>query len=311
MPDGFGEFLVWNDENETTLRVSLAGNTMPVTPPDDVSDSVRSALRARSGRGEADLEGAARLGDRIYLIGSHGRNSSGERRERREQLIALEVAAKGDEALVRQVPETRVYGELISALREQIGLLGPVLGPNGDARDAMRAPERSGLNIEGLTADPDGGTLLIGLRSPLTSDGHAIVVPLSNPGEVVALAGTRARLGEPIPLDLDNRGVRSLERMPDGSGYLVLAGPTGDGPGFELFAWAGPGSQEVAKLSGFTEALHRLPDFRPEGMVVHPAGTELLLISDDGGRLVGFNACKDAPPEQRSFRMLRLPLRAG
>jgi hypothetical protein len=35
------------------------------------------------------------------------------------------------------------------------------------------------LNIEGLAAGSDGTSLLIGLRNPLTQDGHAIVVPLT------------------------------------------------------------------------------------------------------------------------------------
>ena len=56
------------------------------------------------------------------------------------------------------------------------------------------------------------------------------------------------------------------------------------------------------------DVLKNLPDFRPEAMIVHPTENRIILISDEGGRLVNSEECKKAPEAQRSFHMLVLDL---
>ena len=94
--------------------------------------------------------------------------------------------------------------------------------PTARLADASRlsAEAEGGFNIEGLAATPEG-KLLIGLRNPLPQR-RALVVPLENPAELIE--GKTARFGLPIELDLDQRGIRSLELV--GASYLIVAGPS-------------------------------------------------------------------------------------
>ena len=82
-------------------------------------------------------------------------------------------------------------------------------------------------------------------------------VPLNNPAGVVE--GARAELGDPIELDLEGRGIRSLELV--GTTYLVVAGPPGDVGSFALFRWSGDKQADPEPLSIF------LPeDLKPEAL---------------------------------------------
>ena len=121
---------------------------------------------------------------------------------------------------------------------------------------AKLAPEaEGGLNIEGLAATPAGG-LLIGFRNPIRH-GKALIVPLNNPASVVE--GARAELGDPIELDLEGRGIRSLELV--GTTYLVVAGPPPDVGSFALFRWSGDKQTDPEPLSIFLRE-----DLKPEAL---------------------------------------------
>jgi hypothetical protein len=94
----------------------------------------------------------------------------------------------------------------------------------------IKPKDRGGLSIEGLAGTPEGG-LLIGFRNPLSGGkvekdklvgGQALLVPLLNPLEVIE--GKMANFGDPIDLDLDGYGIRSIELVNDKK-FLVVAGP--------------------------------------------------------------------------------------
>lgn len=233
---------------------------------------------------EADLEGAAQVGRRIYWIASHARNSAGKRREDRLRFFATE--ARGGTL----APLGRPYAALLDDL-----LATPALAPLRLADAAARAAEaEGGFNIEGLAAGPDGG-LLIGLRNPVPQ-GRALLIPLLNPGELVEGHGP-ARFGAVIRLDLGGRGVRSIERV--GTAYLIAAGPPGDVGSFAPFRWSGQ------PIDAPTPVALDLGTLRPEALFAWPDG-QVTLLSDDGGVTVGKRACKDAAPARRAFRALDL-----
>lgn len=231
---------------------------------------------------EADLEGAAQVGDRIYWIASHARNSAGKLREDRQRFFA--TALRGATVEPIGTPYTALLADLLAT---------PALAALKLSDAAQRAAEApGGFNIEGLAAAPDG-SLLIGLRNPIPR-GLAIVIPLLNPADLVDGKGP-ARFGTAIRLDLGGRGVRSLERV--GHGYLVAAGPQADDGTFALFRWSGkPGDAPVALKV-------ELGTLRPEALFAWPDG-QVTLLSDDGGTKVGHQACKDADKAKRSFRAL-------
>ncbi|HEY8877714.1 MAG TPA: DUF3616 domain-containing protein [Roseateles sp.] len=231
---------------------------------------------------EADLEGAAQVGNRIYWIASHARNSAGKLREDRQRFFATEV--RGTMAEPVGQPYTALLADLLAT---------PALAPLKLSDAAARAAEADGgFNIEGLAAAPDG-SLLIGLRNPIPQ-GRALVIPLLNPADLVA--GQRpARFGSAIRLDLGGRGVRSIDRV--GGSYLIVAGPPADEGSFALFRWSGrPGDVP-------TPVKADLGTLRPEALFAWPDG-QITLLSDDGGLMVGKKACKDADKGKRSFRAL-------
>lgn len=242
-------------------------------------------------RHEADLEGAARIGDRIYWIGSHGRNAAGKPRPARQRLFATAVLpppAPGQPPALR--PVGRPFGGLLAAMAEAPALRGLSL----DAAAALPPEAPGGLNIEGLAADAGGG-LLIGLRNPIPN-GRAIVVPLANPAAVVE-QGAAPVLGEPLLLPLRNRGVRSLERI--GDGWFVVAGPTADRGSFSLYRW--PGGTRPPVLADAAA----LAELRPEALFAWPDGS-LQVLSDDGGLEVDGVECKRLPPARQGFRSVTL-----
>lgn len=231
---------------------------------------------------ESDLEGAARVGQRIYWIGSHARNSAGKRREDRQRFFATDVNG------ATVAPVGKPYAALLDDL-----LATPALAPWRLADAAQRPAEAAGgFNIEGLAASADG-SLLIGLRNPVPQ-GRALLIPLLNPGELVAGRGP-ARFGAAVPLDLGGRGVRDIERV--GTGYLIVAGPPADAGSFALYGWSGKAGDAVVPV-----ALD-LGTLRPEALFAWPDG-QLTLLSDDGGMPLGKHDCKDADKSRRGFRSL-------
>jgi Protein of unknown function (DUF3616) len=269
------------DDERNTLQVYRRGE------PQAVGSLDVSTLLGTKRDKESDLEGAATIGTRTYWISSHGRNSSGERQERRLRFFATQWQPGSP-------PSMRTVGRAYAGLLEDL-LRAPQLEKYKLADAAAKAPEADGgLNIEGLAAAPDG-RLLIGLRNPLI-DGRALLVTLENPAGVAA-RGERARLGAAIELDLAKRGIRSIERV--GTDYLIVAGPTNDQGSFALYRWAGSPSEAPVALAALD-----LSGLHPEALFAIPGTGQVQLLSDDGGVLVNGVACKELPTAQRSFRSL-------
>src|SRR3978361_2317647 len=156
------------DDEMNVLRIYRRGQAEQVS-----SLHIQKFLGTKEKK-ESDLEGAARIGDRIYWISSHGTNSSGEVQDRRRRLFATDIV-QGAVPSLRTVekPFAELIEKLVAAKRyEKYGL----------AAAAKIAPkEPGGLNIEGLAATPEGN-LLIGFRNPVPAGG-ALIVSLEKHGE--------------------------------------------------------------------------------------------------------------------------------
>jgi hypothetical protein len=244
---------------------------------------------------ETDIEGAATIANRTYWITSHGRNKDGEAEPSRNQFFASE-----SETRAGQIPTLALVGKPYKHLLRDLIADQKKFGKYGFARASTLAPKKAGaLNIEGL-ADTADRKLLIGFRNPIPK-GMALVVPLNNPRALIEGGGNssvKADFGEAIELNLDGRGIRSIERV-DGE-YYIVAGPFDDADpaanalGFGLYKWSGAANARPVLLS-----LPKLADFHPESLIATAANT-LQILSDDGK--VGGTACKDRPKEKRSFR---------
>lgn len=240
---------------------------------------------------ESDLEGAARVGNTIFWISSHGTNSEGKVQDRRRRFFATEVVPGSSPPTIR--PVGKPYSKLVQNLASDPRLAKFQLG-----EAATKPPKTSGaLNIEGL-ADGGGDRLLIGFRNPLPGN-KALIIPLENPGELIdekASAEVSARFGNPIELDLKGQGIRSIERV--GNAYLIVAGSI-DGKGnFTLFRWSGKETGEGLDPID-TPSLNNVS---PEALFAIPESEEVQFLSDDGSMPVGGGDCKDAPPAQQTFR---------
>jgi hypothetical protein len=271
-------FVVANDE-DNDLRIFRRGQPQAVVtlPLSRYLNTTR----------EADLEGAARIGTRIYWISSHGRNSSAKVRTDRYRFFVTEIDAATSPPALR--PLITPHTDVLRQMLEAGGLRSWRL-----AEAAKLAPEaEGGLNIEGL-ADTVDGKLLIGFRNPVRN-GKALVVTLRNPQQ--AATGSAADFGPAIGLDLGGRGVRAIERLD--SGYLVVGGPTAEIGDFALYRWSGLAANVP----------QRLPDvafgtLRPEALFTWPHNGLVQVLSDDGGIVAQGVACKDRPAGQRSFRSI-------
>jgi hypothetical protein len=223
---------------------------------------------------KSDLEAAAVIGDRVYWISSHSFNSQGEDKSKRKVFFATKIVqADGKPTLVS-------VGKPVKSLRDPL------------AKAAGVKPEE--MNIEALTATPEGG-LLIGLRAPLR-DGEALVIPFKNPAAVVDDPGTPPDFGAAIKVKLEGRGFRSMETLGSGTArYAIVAGPVSDkAEGFALFRWSGPGTDPV-EVKGVD-----LTGIRPEAAMSVPGQNLLQLLSDDG------DICsdEDGDASKRRFRSI-------
>ena len=274
-------FIVGNDEHNT-LHVYRQDQ------PASVATLNLANFLATPADEESDIEGAAAIGSRIYWITSHGRNSKGKARPGRQRFFATEVVPG-------QPPTVKPVGRASPDLLRDM-LAAETLKPYRLDAAARRPPEADGgLNIEGLAATADG-KLLIGLRNPLPQQ-RALLIPLDNPAEVIA--GNRARFGEPILLDLGQRGIRSIERV--GSSYLIVAGPPADSGSFALYRWSGQAADAATPVADID-----LKDLRPEAVFAFQESGRVQLLSDDGGVKIGGVECKMLPTALQTFRGLHV-----
>jgi len=235
---------------------------------------------------EADLEGAAAIGNRIFWIGSHGRNRDGKDRPNRCRLFATDFRTENGTVVLNFAgkPYKSLLPVLVSDPRLNLYHLGEA---------ASHAPKQRGaLNIEGLAATPEGH-LLIGFRNPIPK-GRALVVPLLNPNDVIE--GKSAHLGPPIELKLDGDGIRDLAWT--GSDYLIIAGSFEAGHKSKLYRWYGPSGAEPEKLR-----VKHFDEYNPEGIILYPGSPRIQILSDDGSEEVEGVEQKLLPdPALRTFR---------
>lgn len=294
------------DDEDSVLRIYDAEVGGPPLATVDVSDALDLKSRAGKGkkrrkskkgknrkkrkpkRAESDIEAATLLGSHAYWLTSHALTKSGKRDLDRFRFFATELPSGDSEAHLIGSAYRGLIDDMLNDSRLR------ALGLAAASEKAAKDPD--GLNLEGLTATPDG-KLLIGFRSPAPR-GRALVVPLSNPEEVIQ--GEPAEFEAPILLPLGGRGVRALSYWR--GRYLVIAGHH-DGSGRSaLYQWDGRSDPSLEPSVVFDDA-------NPEGFFTPDERGDILVLSDDGGRVVAGERCKSLKdPGQKRFRGLRVRL---
>jgi len=282
-------FIVASDE-DNVLRVYSRGSSSSPQRFD-----LNSFLKPDEDYPEADIEGGTRIGDRIFWIASHGRNTKGKLRPGRHRLFATTVAIEGNKVTV--IPVGLPYTKLLEDLAQT-----PTLRKYDLENASKKAPEsKDGLNIEGLAATPQG-TLMIGFRSPIPG-GKALIVPLDNPQQIVE--GERAKFGPPIELSLNGLGVRSIEYRESQDRYLIVAGSYNDEGKVALFGWSGEPSDDAELIPE-----GKFGNLRPEAMFIYPGDlTAVQFLSDDGERKLEGVGFKEKVPAKQRFRSFSLDIR--
>ena len=277
-------FVVANDEDNVLRFYRFSQPGPPVQ-----SFDLKPLLTTKRKAPETDMEGAARLGENIFFITSHGRNSTGKPAPARHRFFALSLTETNGVTAVRSVGQayTNLVADLDRDGKYQAFELADAAGL------APKAP--GGFNIEALAATPDGA-LLIGFRSPIPR-GQALIATLLNPNAVIA--GQPPEFGAPLLLNLGGLGLRDI--CATTNGYYLLAGPADGDVESQLYFWAGDAT---------TPRL--IPDARfsksnPEGICYldFGNGSDYLILSDDGTRKINGKECKTLPEAQRQFRAYR------
>jgi len=270
-------FVAADDENNI-LRVYKIDDDMPVYSY-DLSDF----LEISSDHPEADIEGATKVGNRVYWIASHGRNKDGKFRPNRYRFFATDIDLAGDKVgirlagkpcstLVRSMLRVRALRDL--KLNDAAGV-GSLSLSDKDLKKL--APKREGLNIEGLCASGDGRTLYIGFRNPRPNHKSirgpaALVVPLENAAQIVDRGDM-----PPILWDFAGLGIRSMEYSPYHKAYFIVAGAFDGTAEFALYRWSGKADEQPRPVKRMSQS-----DFGPEALIPFKSSPRLMLLSDDG-----------------------------
>ena len=294
-------FLVANDE-DNILRVYSANESGTSLKNIDINDYFPNNPKKK----EVDIEAATELDGLIYWITSHGRNKKQDLKPQRHQFFANKVT-NSSKLNFKQVGNS--YTQLLFKDIFQDERLKKY---EFEKAEKLAPKEKGGLNIEGLTATPNG-ELLIGFRNPIP-EGKALVLPLTNPLQLIEEKEkkVKATLGNAIELDLGGLGIRSIEYWQVYQVYIIVAGAYDSSDNFALYWWSGNCQDIPQKIE-----LTNLPvDFRPEAVLFYPnRKNQLQLLSDDGAVIrVDGKECKDIKDEtnaEKYFRSLWITVSEG
>lgn len=309
--------LIADDENQALRLYDRANSGLPVSQFDVTANLQLTDIAGGVPR-EVDIEGATRVGNRIYWLGSHSNASNGNLRPNRYRLFATDLSGSGSSTTLGYVGR---YDNLRTDLinwdtSNSHGKGSNYYGLSVSAATGI-APERDdGFNIEGFSLAPSGvapNTVYIGFRAPIVPTNlrsKALIVPVTNFASLVSGNPSLgpASFGAPIELDLGGRGIRSLEC--NDQGCLIVGGATAGGGNFRLFTWSGnPANAPVLRDADLT-ALNSDGSF--EGIVELPTGAigtwaaQQVQLAVDNGDTVYYNdavAAKDLP--QANFKKAR------
>lgn len=214
------------------------------------ADGVGDVQAIATGVSVADPEGITTDGTWIYVVGSQSRGNGASLA--RFKFDPATRTASGAESMTGL--ETMIE-EAIPSLRPPAPGGKGTKGMKGDKgkkgkKGNKKDEEAFALNIEGLTWDPKGSRLLLGVRAPVV-DGMALVVPLRLRDRARPVSVANVSIEAPMRIDLGGSGIRGMEHDTTAGGYQIIAGhPTG-ARDFRLVTWSGTGAavQEVQRFA--------------------------------------------------------------
>ncbi|MCC5813346.1 MAG: DUF3616 domain-containing protein [Leptospira sp.] len=295
-------FAVAGDEQNRIYTYEF-GNKEPV----DVLD-VGEFFNYSGSSSEMDLEAVANIGNTFYWITSHGRSKKGNLKPNRYALFSTEFK----NGKIQSPNQKKPYEFLVESIYKDENLIGKKKDDPYELYDSSRiarkkdkrlAPKDKGMNIEGLAEGPNE-SLFIGFRNPRPAN-KAIILPLLNPGDIDNRK--RLRFDKPILLDLKGLGIRALEFVKDhnklGTGYFIIAGSYDNSDEYQIYFWSWPNFPQLAK-NKLIPLFKNPGDSKPEGISYKE--NRLILVSDDGRRIIKGKECKDIAAENPKEGLFRV-----
>jgi len=215
-------------------------------------------------------------GGTYFLVTSHSPNREDETPSPRRQLLQLKEGDGGLDVVARMDLTAIAGGRSLLA--------------------AAGAAPRGRLDVEALAYHDD--MLFVGLKSPLTERGEAVILRLPRPLETMRGGHVRGAAIErlaAVPLCVAAKqrrvcqGISDMTFLPDGSMVLSANAPKGGPKDHGGALWHLP--TPVGKASPVL--LQRFPKLAPEGVTLDSNGRSLVVVFD----------CRDAAP-----RWTKIPL---
>jgi len=235
---------------------------------------------------EADFEASFRIGNRIYLLGSHGNDTEGKAEPTRDMVCSYDVSGTGAATTLTFVGQ---FKNLQSQLITWDNANGEALGLADSSPVGILPTDAEGFNIEAATQF--GTNVYVGFRAPLqnkSARNKALIIPVSNFTTVVNNSSGTMSFGTPILLDLGGRSIRSLSTTPNGE-ILILAGPVDSGTHtFEFYRWNGSPASAPVLVPSSVNAAAANTGFtgKPEAIVDPPpnlsGGSQVQVLQDNG-----------------------------
>lgn len=254
------------------------GNQVQVLKRQGEDYTVVSDITLNASAKEIDIEGIACDGNTVYVVGSHS--------AKRSKLADDATYEKNRQKIEKVVPEPdrdRLFRFSLDAAGHAQNLeetsLRSIIDSKKVLKDFSLLPSKeNGVDIEGIAIHNE--QLYIGFRGPVLRENWVPVLKCR-----FAQPVTEAEL---VYVQLAGLGFRDITRVENG--FLILAGPVGDGPGsFQIYFWDGedclPGVRASGKI-GRVEFLGVIPTdegAKAEGLMLlkeSSSGYEVAIVYD-------------------------------
>lgn len=212
-----------------------------------------------------DLEGITTDGEYFYVVGSQSKSKGADQ---------VGLARFRVDAASQRVTGTQAVSGLKKFLADNVAELRGM--ENTKYNDG-------GINVEGVSWDPQNTRLLLGLRSPVV-DSEALVVPLKLRDLQAALSFDNLEVegGKAIRLPLGGAGIRSIEYDESRKAYFLItgAGPNSEKMDFKTWEWSGNGAAPALRER---ETFDRR--LKPEGITRFSNGARdfIFIVFDTSG----------------------------
>lgn len=179
---------------------------------------------------EIDIEAISHADGYLYVVGSHSKarkTLSKKKYTKNRERIALVKTESTRDHLCRL--KLNSYGQVVPDAPIHVTSLRSVIADDAILSRFTSIPSKeNGIDIEGIAASGDDW-LYVGFRGPVLRGNWTPIVRTNfrDIGDYTLLF-----------VNLRGLGIRDMERVEEG--FLLLAGPVGDGPGeYEIFYWNG------------------------------------------------------------------------